>query len=148
MKNKYRYVFKEKDENHFEYSYYDLEEVENGKAISRIDCMLNAGFILISRDRYTGLKTSYPDKEIYENDILKGISYLYGYELASGKQFDYYGYVKWQDQCDVGLCWTLDNGGGAWNLNQLVHRNMIDYCTGEIVGNMHENPNMFLEQSF
>ena len=89
--------------------------------------------------QYTGLKDK-NCKDIYEGDVLKGTSYLYGYQLANGKQFDYLGFVEWQSQCDVGLCYQLtDVEGGSWNLNQVVHRNDIDYCTGEIIGNVFEN---------
>lgn len=81
-------------------------------------------------------------KEIYEGDILEGESYLYGYQLHEDKQFKYSGIVKFQTQCDVGLCWVLDNGYGCWNLKQTVHRNCIDYSTGKVVGNVFENPEL------
>lgn len=95
--------------------------------------------------QYTGLK----DKngvEIYEGDILKGTTYLYGYQLDNGKQFDFLGQVIWQAQPDVGLAWMLEDvDGSAWMLNQTVHRNNIDYSTGEVIGNIYENPEL-LEQ--
>lgn len=142
MINKYRYVFKHKEFECFRYLTFTLDDIQLGEAQKSIELMDKIGFVLIARDKYTGLQT-FNKEEIYENDILKGTSYLYGYQLNTGKQFDYYGYVEWQGQCDVGLCWDLQNGKGAWNLKQTVHRNMIDYCTGEIVGNIHEKPNEF-----
>jgi len=83
--------------------------------------------------------------EIFEGDIIEGESYLYGYQLHDGKQFKYKGVVKFQTQCDVGLCWVVDDGSGCWNLNQTVHRNAIDYSTGKIIGNIYQNPNGFAE---
>jgi uncharacterized phage protein (TIGR01671 family) len=94
--------------------------------------------------QYTGLHDK-NGKEIYEGDILKGTSYLYGYELIDNKQFDYFGYVEWGEQCDVGLCWLLSDKDGSWELKQTVHRNAIDYCTGEIIGNIYENPELARE---
>ena len=116
----------------------------------------------------TGLKDK-NDKEIYGSikidgkmskggDIVKGTSYLYGYQLDNGKQFDYLGFVYWCSQCDVGLCWMCGElsllkdepkegyAGGSWDLSQLVHRNDIDYCTGEIIGNIHDNPELINNQ--
>lgn len=142
MENKFRYVFKHKESDSFRHLKYTLDEIQDGVAAQSIKVMDAVGFELIARDRYTGLQT-FEKEEIYENDILKGTSFLYGYQLQTGKQFDYYGYVEWQDQCDVGLCWDLQNGTGAWNLKQTVHRNMIDFCTGKIEGNLHEKPDEF-----
>lgn len=87
-------------------------------------------------------------KEIYEGDILKGTSYLYGYDLPNGKQFDYEGFVEWLSQCDVGLCWGLTalDQSGSWLLNQTAHRNFIDYSTGIIIGNIHDNPELLKVQ--
>ncbi len=79
-------------------------------------------------------------KEIYEGDVIEGVSYLYGYQLQpNGNQFKYAGVVRFQTQCDVGLCWVVDDGSGCWNLKQTVHRNSIDYSTGQIIGNVFEN---------
>lgn len=92
--------------------------------------------------RYTGLLDK-DGVEIYEGDILKGTSYLYGYQLNDGEQFDYMGQVIWQSQADVGLAWMLEDAdGGAWMLNQTVHRNDIDYSTGEVIGNIYANPEL------
>lgn len=85
-------------------------------------------------------------KEIYEGDVIKGKSYLYGHQLKpDGKQFDYKGVVEFQTQCDVGLCWVVSDGSGSWNLNKTVHRNEIDYCTGVIIGNIFDDPELINE---
>jgi len=91
--------------------------------------------------QFTGLKDCH-GKDIYEGDVIEGESYLYGYQLNDNKQFNYKGIVEFQTQCDVGLCWIVNDGSGAWNLNQTVHRNMIDYCTGQVIGNIFENPEL------
>lgn len=142
MISKYRYVFKHKEHECFRYLIFTIDDVQSGETKNNIEIMDSVGFTLIARDFYTGLKT-FDEQEIFENDILKGTSYLYGYDLSNGKQFDYYGYVEWQEQCDVGLCWALSDKSGSWKLKQTVHRNMIDYCTGKIIGNIHEKPNEF-----
>ncbi|MED1801808.1 YopX family protein [Brevibacillus porteri] len=91
--------------------------------------------------QYTGLRDR-NGKEIYEGDIIKGTTYLYGHELKNGRQFDYFGVVEWGSQADVGLCWLVSDKQGSWNLQQTVHRNDIDYCTGEVIGNIYENPDL------
>lgn len=101
--------------------------------------------------QFTGLHDK-NGKEIWEGDILKGTSYLYGYDLPSDKdgkkkQFDYLGQVFWEGQADVGLCWMVgDKDGGAWELRQTVHRNTIEFSTGEVIGNVWENPELLPNQ--
>lgn len=91
--------------------------------------------------QFTGL-TDKNGVKIFEGDIIEGKSYLYGHQLKNGNQFDYKGVVEFQTQCDVGLCWVVSNEKGSWNLNQTVHRNQIDFCTGTIIGNIHDNPEL------
>ena len=99
---------------------------------------------LESVGQFTGLLDK-NGKEIYEGDIIKGTTYLYGYELKNGRQFDYFGVVEWGTQADVGLCWQVSDKQGSWELRQTVHRNDIDYCTGEVIGNIYENPQLMGE---
>lgn len=93
--------------------------------------------------QYTGLKDK-NGKDIYEGDVLNGTSYLYGYNLENGEQFDYCGFVEWGSQCNVGLCWFLTDlaNSGSWELRQTIHRNAIDFSTGEIIGNIFDNPEL------
>ncbi|MFF0831001.1 YopX family protein [Brevibacillus sp. NPDC003359] len=118
---------------------------ENGKlyGITTPDTPVGGCIILksVRLRQFTGLRDR-NGKEIYEGDIIKGTTYLYAHELKNGKQFDYFGAVEWGSQADVGLCWLVSDKQGSWELRQTVHRNDIDYCTGEVIGNIYENPEL------
>lgn len=90
--------------------------------------------------QFTGLLDC-DGNEIYEGDILKGRTFLHVYDLPDGEQFDYEGFVEWGSQCDVGLCWQLTDleKTGSWWLKKTVHRIAVDYSTGRIIGNIHDN---------
>ncbi|PQO47407.1 hypothetical protein C5Y93_05015 [Blastopirellula marina] len=84
---------------------------------------------------------------IYEGDIVKGTSYRYGYELDDGKQFEYIGFIQWfgtefqrwvVSDADI----FNERSGGSWDLSQLVHRNMVDYLTGSVIGNIYQHPEL------
>ena len=78
--------------------------------------------------------------KIFEGDILRGTSYLYGYDLVNGEQFNYEGVVEWQEQADVGLRWILRaDDGSSWDLSQCVHRNNNDCATGSIIGTIYDH---------
>lgn len=82
-------------------------------------------------------------KEIYEDDILKGRTNKWRLEDRP-EPHDYIGYVRWDGQCDVGLQWvlsTLDSMGSS-PLNWYVHCVAIDYSTGIVIGNIHDNPDL------
>lgn len=52
-------------------------------------------------------------------------------------------------QCDVGLSWmltTLDSIGSS-PLSWYVHCSAIDYSTGAIIGNIHDNPELLVGKS-
>lgn len=79
--------------------------------------------------------------EIYEGDILKGRTNKWRME-SKPEPHDFFGYVRWEELCDVGLQWmltTLDSKGSS-PLRWCAHCVAVDYSTGVIVGNIHDNP--------
>lgn len=96
--------------------------------------------------QFTGLLDK-NGKEIYEGDILKGRTNKWRMESKPAPH-DFIGYVRWEGQCDVGLQWvltTLDSVGSA-PLNWYVHCCAIDYSTGEIIGSIHDNPELIRDK--
>ena len=92
--------------------------------------------------QFTGLLDK-NGREIYEGDILKGHTNKWKLE-SKPAPYEFIGYVRWESQCDVGLQWvltTMDSKGSA-PLNWYVHCCAIDYSTGEIIGNIHDNPEL------
>jgi len=109
---------------------YQSPTVDAAKILSRYDVVM----------QFTGLHDA-NGVEIYEGDIVSGKSYLYGYDLDGDEQFYYFGVVEWQAQADVGLCYSVRHpDGSVWDLRKCVHRVCIDHMTGEVIGNIHENP--------
>lgn len=92
--------------------------------------------------QFTGLKDA-EGREIYEGDILKGRTNKWRLEDRP-EPHDFIGYVRWEDQCDVGLEWTLASmdSSGFSPLNWYVHCVAIGYSTGIIIGNIHDNPEL------
>lgn len=82
-------------------------------------------------------------KEIYEGDILKGHTNKWKLESKPAPH-EFIGYVRWESQCDVGLQWVLTSmdSKGSSPLNWYAHCCAIDYSTGVIIGNIHDNPDM------
>ena len=56
--------------------------------------------------------------------------------------FDYLGVVKWYSQNDA-IGWSVEDAdGGAWELSQIRARIAIDYISGAVIGDIHENPEL------
>jgi len=109
----------------------------------------DASFEMVVLEPFTGVLDDDLDK-IFEGDIIKGTSYLYAYQLETGEQFDYCGAVVWNgfEYIVQDLKWSIIDGirsKGSYDLSQTIHRNTFTRCTGKIIGNIHENPEM-LEQ--
>lgn len=96
--------------------------------------------------QFTGLLDAH-GKEIYEGDILKGTTNKWRLEDKPASH-DFVGYVRWEEQCDVGLEWVLTSmdSTGSSPLNHYVHCVAIEYSTGSIIGNIHDNPELLSEK--
>ena len=77
--------------------------------------------------------------EIYEGDIVKGTA------LKEEGGFDYLGQVVFYTQSNAHGYYVEDAAGGAWDIEQLQAKISLDNITGEIIGNIHENPELLKE---
>jgi len=86
---------------------------------------------------YTGLKDKNGVK-IFEGDIVKGQSlYKYG-------GFEYLGVVRWGNQNYL-IGWLVSNASGDWDLRACSAKISLDNITGEIIGNIYDNPELLKE---
>lgn len=84
---------------------------------------------------YIGLKDA-EGVDIYEGDILKG-------EARAGEGgFKYLGKVVLYNQSNVHGYHLEDNKGGAWRIEQIGARISLNNVTGEVIGNIYENPDL------
>ena len=92
--------------------------------------------------QFTGLLDK-NGKEIYEGDVLNGTTNKWVME-DKPEPHDFVGYVRWESQCDIGMEWVLTtmDSTGSDPLNVYVHCVAIDYSTGVIIGNIHDNPEL------
>ena len=88
--------------------------------------------------QYTGLKDK-NEKEIYEGDIVKGVA------IADEGSFDYLGQVIWYTFNHVIGWYIEDYNGGGWKIKQVRTKISTDHITGEVIGNIHDHPELLKE---
>ena len=110
---------------------FTIEQIERGEVLS----LLNAGWSIKSRDRFTGLRDSkrtaeYPEgQDIYEGDIAK--IHLTGDAYIIAK-------VGWIDGC---LCWVAPHF--CVTIKEVVFNTRNSNV--EIIGSIHDNPDLLTE---
>ena len=75
------------------------------------------------------------DKLIFEGDIVKGIA------LQREGGFEYCGEIVWYDY-STSIGWHIKDNVGSWELKQAQARISLNNITGEIIGNVYDNPKL------
>lgn len=123
---KFRYVYRNVDTNEIKIVIKDIVQIEKDNE-PYLD-----GWVLISRDEFTGL-TDKNGKEIYEGDILEydtGKRYVVVYSIEafdSGTNEHYIGAYMLRDD---------------HNFHELICNVTRPYKYAEIIGNIHDNPEL------
>lgn len=117
-----------------EWVYGDLLHAENNVQIVKWDeCSHIVSGETIGQ--FTGLYDT-NGEELYEGDIVKGKA------IIDEGSFDYLGVVKWYSQNDAIGWFVEDADGAAWELKQIRARRTVDYISGAVIGNIHDNPEL------
>jgi len=115
-KIKFRYAFKKKLFKDISFYHLTLKQIEEGAVVKILRSgMIENGYELIGRDKYTGLKDK-NKKEIYERDIVKVIN-------DKGREVEFPEF------------WCFLNRLGDGNLKKNQQRT-------EVIGNAYENPEL------
>lgn len=86
-------------------------------------------------EQFTGLYDT-DGRQIYAGDIVRGQASAW-----KGK-FQYFGQVRWLEENTV-IGWVVEEeDGGCWNLSQLHAGISLDNITGNVVGDIHHDPDM------
>ena len=85
--------------------------------------------------QFTGLYDK-NGQEIYEGDIVKGKAI----KVRGG--FSYLGKIIFYNQSNIHGYFIEDKNGAAWRLEQAQAIVSLDRITGEVIGNIYENPDL------
>ena len=92
-------------------------------------------------EQYTGVDDA-NNIPIYEGDIIRGLFTADEGLTLDGDRIPYFGQVEWCSQSNC-LGWYVESqDGGMFELEQCHAKISLDNITGEVVGNIHENPEL------
>lgn len=95
-------------------------------------------------EQYTGVDDA-NNIPIYEGDIIRGLFTADEGLTLSGDRIPYFGQVEWCSQSNC-LGWYVESqDGGMFELEKCHAKISLDNITGEVIGNIHENPELLEE---